>query len=76
VRDGCTVGDLVARRPDGREIARHDGPVCVGDVWIIEMPAVPSSPFVPAAKSKARAYRSRASSASMTPGSRMAGSRR
>ena len=42
VRDDCIVGDLVARGSRGQEIARHEGPLCVGDVWIVEEAAAPS----------------------------------
>jgi len=33
---GCTTGSLVARRPDGDEIARLNEELCVGDAWVIE----------------------------------------
>jgi hypothetical protein len=42
MREGCTVGDLVARGPDGHEVARHEGPLCIGDVWIVEEPPISS----------------------------------
>jgi hypothetical protein len=32
----CTTAPLVAYDPDGREVARHDPPLCVGDTWTIE----------------------------------------
>ena len=32
----CIEGDLVAFAPDGREVARHDEPVCFGDRWVID----------------------------------------
>jgi hypothetical protein len=35
LRDGCLVGDLVALDLDGREVARHLGPLCLGDTWTI-----------------------------------------
>ena len=33
---GCTTGGMVALASDGRELARHDAPLCIGDVWVIE----------------------------------------
>jgi hypothetical protein len=33
---GCSAGAMVALDDAEREVARHDAPVCVGDVWIIE----------------------------------------
>ena len=33
---GCTTGGLIALADDGREIARHDRPMCVGDTWTID----------------------------------------
>ena len=37
----CTKGDLVALAEDGREVARHPPPLCIGDVWTITTPGVP-----------------------------------
>ena len=33
---GCTTGDLVARTPDGAEVARLTEPLCVNEGWLIE----------------------------------------
>lgn len=33
---GCSAGPMVALDESDREVARHDAPVCVGDVWVIE----------------------------------------
>jgi hypothetical protein len=38
LRDGCLVGDLVALDLEGREVARHPGPLCLGDTWTITEP--------------------------------------
>lgn len=34
-RNGCAIGDVVAIDPDGREVARHPPPFCVGDTWVV-----------------------------------------
>jgi hypothetical protein len=38
-RNGCTTGPMVALAKDGREIARREAPVCLGDdgqeLWVI-----------------------------------------
>jgi hypothetical protein len=42
----CTAGAMIALAEDGREIARHEAPLCAGDRWIIDIPGaapVPSS---------------------------------
>jgi hypothetical protein len=43
--DGCTVGDLIAYDPSGREIARRPPPLCVrkNDVWTIGPAASPAT---------------------------------
>ena len=33
--NGCTVGDLIALDPEGREVARHPPPLCADGVWTI-----------------------------------------
>jgi hypothetical protein len=35
-QDGCTSGDLVARDPDGQEIARLTDQLCLGETWRIK----------------------------------------
>ena len=35
-KNGCSVGHLVARAPNGREIARHAPGLCIDDTWVIE----------------------------------------
>jgi hypothetical protein len=42
----CTSGGMIAFAEDGREIARHDAPLCVDDRWVIE-PAGPGSTPIP-----------------------------
>jgi hypothetical protein len=39
LKDGCVAGDLVALDLDGGEVARHPGPLCLGDTWTIAEPA-------------------------------------
>lgn len=34
--DGCTRGELVARAPDGTEVARFKEELCYAETWIIE----------------------------------------
>jgi hypothetical protein len=34
-RDGCTFSDVVARDPDGNEVARRAPPLCEGDTWTV-----------------------------------------
>jgi hypothetical protein len=34
-RNGCTVGDLVALDPTGREVARKAPPLCANDTWTV-----------------------------------------
>jgi hypothetical protein len=34
--DECTIGDVVALDPEGREVARHPPPLCLDEVWVIE----------------------------------------
>ena len=36
VTEGCSLGTLIARRPDGTEVARLENPLCVNEVWVIE----------------------------------------
>jgi hypothetical protein len=38
IRDGCTVGTLVALHPDGREVARYPPHLCLGDTWTVTRP--------------------------------------
>lgn len=33
----CTTGGMTAYADDGREVARHDRPLCVGDRWVIDL---------------------------------------
>jgi hypothetical protein len=33
----CTAGGMIAYDDDGREIARHDAPLCAGDRWVIDI---------------------------------------
>jgi hypothetical protein len=42
--DSCTVGDLFAYGPDGREVARHGPGLCGsrGDTWVIGASVSPS----------------------------------
>jgi hypothetical protein len=37
-RKGCTVGDLVALDPTGREVARKAPPLCADDTWTVVSP--------------------------------------
>ena len=39
LKDGCTVGEVIARDLAGREIARRPPPLCLGDVWVVTSPA-------------------------------------
>jgi hypothetical protein len=39
---GCTAGAMVALDEADREVARHDEPLCIDDIWIIDSLAVPS----------------------------------
>jgi hypothetical protein len=41
----CTAGGMIAYDEDGREIARHDAPLCAGDRWVIDMENPTSSPI-------------------------------
>lgn len=42
--NGCTKYDVVAYDPEGREVARHGPGLCMGDTWVVEIPAsAPSS---------------------------------
>lgn len=42
--NGCTVGDLIAYDPSGREVVRHSPPLCVRDKWTIGSPLGSSEP--------------------------------
>jgi hypothetical protein len=42
--DRCTVGDLIAYDPSGREVARHPPPFCARDKWTIGDPLGSSEP--------------------------------
>lgn len=53
---GCTAGALVALTEDGREVARHDAPLCVGDLWTIEEPSTDPSSTFPAASPTGSAH--------------------
>lgn len=33
---GCTSGGMIALADDGHEVARHDAPLCVDDIWVID----------------------------------------
>jgi hypothetical protein len=33
---GCTAGAMVALDEAEREVARHDTPLCIDDIWIID----------------------------------------
>jgi hypothetical protein len=33
---GCSFGPMVALDEADHEVARHDAPVCIGEVWVIE----------------------------------------
>lgn len=34
---GCTTGGMIALAEDGREVSRHDAPLCAGDRWVIDI---------------------------------------
>jgi hypothetical protein len=36
LRGGCVAGDLVALDLEGREVARHPQPLCLGETWTID----------------------------------------
>jgi hypothetical protein len=43
MENGCTTGDVVARNPAGREVARHPPGLCLDELWIVrELDASPS----------------------------------
>jgi hypothetical protein len=37
--NGCSKYDIVAYDPDGREVARRGPGLCMGDTWVVEIPA-------------------------------------
>jgi hypothetical protein len=43
-RNGCTVGDLVALNPQGREIARRKPPLCVNEIWTVTVDGASPGP--------------------------------
>jgi hypothetical protein len=44
LRDGCTVGDLIAYGPGAVEVARRAPPICINERWIIgPLPSPPAS---------------------------------
>jgi len=40
---GCTAGSMIALDATKREVARHEAPLCIDDIWIIDSLVPPTS---------------------------------